>query len=82
MYSTFSKMNCLDNSDEVSSFTGEATRQSLKKKFVNKEERFEFNQKIEKMKKTEMCRNIIMYNHCKYGSSCSYAHHSEELVPK
>lgn len=82
MYSTFSNRNNLDNIDEVSSFTGEATRQSQKKKFVNKEERFEFNQKIEKMKKTEMCRNIIMYNSCKYGNSCSYAHTADELMPK
>lgn len=34
------------------------------------------------MKKTEMCRNIIMYQHCKYGDSCSYAHNMSELVPK
>lgn len=72
--------DCFD--DQCSSFTGEATRSSMKKRFVNKEERFEFNQKIEKMKKTEMCRNIIMYQHCKYGDSCSYAHNMDELVPK
>ena len=81
MHSTFSTFN-QDNFDDVSSFAGEATRSSQKKKFVNKEERFEFNQKIEKMKKTEMCRNIIMYQHCKYGDSCSYAHTMDELVPK
>ena len=34
------------------------------------------------MKKTEMCRNIIMYQHCKYGDSCSYAHNQDELVAK
>lgn len=34
------------------------------------------------MKKTEMCRNIIMYQHCKYGDACSYAHNMDELVPK
>lgn len=45
-----------------------------KKNFKSKEERVEFNQKIAKMKKTEMCRNIIMYGCCKYGSDCSYAH--------
>lgn len=74
--------SCFEIADDASSFTAEATRQSLKKKFVNKEERFEFNQKIEKMKKTEMCRNIVMYGHCKYGDSCSYAHNNDELVPK
>lgn len=68
--------------DDTSSYCGDATRPSLKKKFCNKEERFEFNQKIEKMKKTEMCRNIIMYQHCKYGDACSYAHNIDELVPK
>jgi hypothetical protein len=84
MHSTFSTIqhqNC-DHFDDVSSFTGEATRATQKKKFVNREERFEFNQKIEKMKKTEMCRNIIMYHHCKYGDACSYAHNMDELVPK
>jgi len=34
------------------------------------------------MKKTEMCRNIIMYQNCKYGDSCSYAHNVDELVAK
>lgn len=34
------------------------------------------------MKKTEMCRNMTMYNSCKYGDACSYAHSQEELVPK
>lgn len=84
VHSSFSAMftQNTDNFDDVSSFTGEATRASQKKKFVNREERFEFNQKIEKMKKTEMCRNILMYHHCKYGASCSYAHNIEELVPK
>lgn len=71
-----------DFQDDNSSFHGDATRPSLKKKFCNKEERYEFNQKIEKMKKTEMCRNIIMYQHCKYGDACSYAHNMDELVPK
>ena len=62
MHSTYSPFNqSSDNFDDVSSFTGEATRASQKKRFVNREERFEFNQKIEKMKKTEMCRNILMY---------------------
>lgn len=84
VHSSFSAFinNLPDNIDDISSFTGEATRASQKKKFVNREERFEFNQKIEKMKKTEMCRNIIMYHHCKYGDSCSYAHSRDELVPK
>jgi len=81
MQSAYSNLNN-DNFDDVSSFTGEATRSTQKKRFVNREERFEFNQKIEKMKKTEMCRNIIMYQHCKYGDSCSYAHNMDELVPK
>lgn len=80
-FSAFQHQNC-DNFDDVSSFTGEATRATQKKKFVNREERFEFNQKIEKMKKTEMCRNILMYHHCKYGDACSYAHNMDELVPK
>jgi len=76
-------LNCSSNdSDELNNFAGEATRSSQKKRFVNREERFEFNQKIEKMKKTEMCRNIVMYHHCKYGDSCSYAHTMDELVPK
>lgn len=81
IHSTFSTLN-QDNFDDVSSFAGEATRSSQKKKFVNREERQEFNQKIEKMKKTEMCRNIIMYQHCKYGDACSYAHSADELVAK
>lgn len=53
-----------------------------RKDSATKEERFEFNQKIEKMKKTEMCRNILMYQNCKYGDACSYAHNYDELVPK
>lgn len=76
-------MGYADRSDDVStfSFSAEATRPQ-KKRFSNKEERFEFNQKIEKMKKTEMCRNILMYQNCKYGDACSYAHNYDELVPK
>lgn len=32
--------------------------------------------------KTMMCRNILNHGTCKFGDSCSYAHHESELVTK
>lgn len=38
--------------------------------------------KIQKMKKTEMCRNMVANGYCKYGQDCSYAHNNDELMAK
>lgn len=60
-----------------------ATRPCQRKKgYKTKEERVEFNQKIAKMKKTEMCRNMQEFGKCPYGAACSYAHSRDELVQK
>lgn len=60
----------------------EATRKKQKKNFANAEERNEFNQTVEMKRKTEMCKNIIHFGECKFGSNCSYAHNKDELLKK
>lgn len=60
----------------------EATRKKQKKNFANLEERQEFNQTVEMKRKTEMCKNIIHFGECKFGSNCSYAHSKDELLKK
>jgi len=60
----------------------EATRKKQKKIFNNAEERQEFNQTVEMKRKTEMCKNIIHFGECKFGSNCSYAHTRDELLKK
>jgi len=60
----------------------EATRKKQKKNFANVEERQEFNQTVEMKRKTEMCKNIIHFGECKFGSNCSYAHTKDELLKK
>jgi hypothetical protein len=39
----------------------------LKPILKTKEERVEFSMKIQKMKKTELCRNMVAQGFCKYG---------------
>jgi len=60
----------------------EATRKKQKKLFANVEERQEFNQTVEMKRKTEMCKNIVHFGECKFGSNCSYAHSRDELLKK
>jgi hypothetical protein len=73
-----------ENSDAMKEYQNycEATRKKQKKVFTNAEERQEFNQNVEMKRKTEMCKNIIHFGECKFGSNCSYAHNKDELLKK
>ncbi|CAD8049636.1 unnamed protein product [Paramecium sonneborni] len=73
--------------NNLSTDTGEDDEFELgvkpKKKLFNSSiEKQLFIEEYTKKKKTELCKNFMLKNTCKFGLECSYAHGYSELLPK
>ena len=73
----YSKLSSMPNLD--SNIGPNINLKITQKRYSNQKEKEYFFAKIQRKKKTELCKNYEMFHDCYYKNECSFAHGIEEL---